>query len=58
MLQQVSIDQITIYKDMHVNFLCKNMSRNMRKCAFGANANSKDPDQPVEIYSLIRNYNT
>ena len=23
---------------------------------FGVNANSKDPDQPAEIYSLIRNF--
>ena len=28
----------------------------MRKGVVGVNANSKDPDQPAEIYSLIRNF--
>ena len=31
------------------------MSRDTRKGVFRVNANSKDPVQPVEIYSLIRN---
>ena len=28
----------------------------MRKRGFGVNANSTDPDQVAEIYSLIRNF--
>ena len=31
-------------------------SRDMRKDVFGVTANSKDPDQPTEIYSLITNF--
>ena len=31
------------------------MSRIVRKCVFWVNANSTDPDQPAEIYNLIRN---
>ena len=32
------------------------MSCNMRNRVIGINANSKDSDQPVEIFSLIRNF--
>ena len=28
----------------------------MRKGIFAVNANTKDPDQPAEIYSLFKNY--
>ena len=34
------------------------MSRDIRKCVFAVNANSKDQDQPAEIYSLIRTFAT
>ena len=34
------------------------MSCDMRKGVFWVNANSKDPDQPAEIFSLIRNFST
>ena len=32
------------------------LSCDTRRSVFGLNANSKGPDQPVEIYSLIRNF--
>ena len=32
------------------------MGRDMIKGVFGANTNNKDPDQPAEINSLIRNF--
>ena len=32
------------------------MSSDVRKDVVGINANSKDPDQLSEIYSLIRNF--
>ena len=54
--QSSSSSYVCFVPEKTVVFFSYYWGRDMRKGIFGVNTNSRDSDQPAEIYSLIKNF--